>query len=174
VQSEVASKHPENLDGPEQENNEPFLSKERLNRTMLREYLSWVGLFTTSKDGISLLREFKITDHLQALIDSNGQYDHFCQIILQSMEYGFVGPTRQLLESWIYKSSPNLAKYITEIFRNLFRSGLNDFSQWCMQFLYQMVISSNEEVSQSAFSVLEEVCCDPSSMKYFLDRTRNS
>lgn len=54
------------------------MSKERLNKTMLREYLSWLGLFTTSKDGISLLREFKITDHLQALIDSNGQYDHFC------------------------------------------------------------------------------------------------
>jgi len=120
------------VEGSVDQHDKPYLSKKRLSQTMLREYLSWLGLFTTSKDGISLLRDFKITEHLQALIDSNGQYDHFCQIVLQSFDYGFQGPTRDLLESWLFKSSPNLAKSITEVFRMLFRSGLNDFSQWCM------------------------------------------
>jgi hypothetical protein len=128
---------------------------------MLREYLSWLGLFTTSNDSINLLKEFKIIDHIEALIDSNGQYDHFCQIVLQSFDYGFKqGQPRRLLENWIIKSSPNLAKSITEIFRMLFRIGLNDFCQWCMQFLYQNVLSSNPEVSSAAFNVLEEVCYD--------------
>ena len=102
---------------------------------MLREYISWLGLFTGSKEGIGLLRKFKIFEHLTHLVDNNGYYDHFCQIILQSFDYAFNGPTRKLLESWIQKCSPNLAKSIIEIFRMLFRSGLNDFYLWCLPFL---------------------------------------
>jgi hypothetical protein len=45
---------------------------------MLREYLSWLGLFTTTKDGIKLLKKFKIFDHLMQIVDPNGYYDHFC------------------------------------------------------------------------------------------------
>ena len=58
------------------------LSKKRLTQTMLREYISWLGLFTGSKEGIHLLKKFKIFDHLTQLVDNNGYYDHFCQIIL--------------------------------------------------------------------------------------------
>lgn len=136
---------------------------------MLREYLSWLGLFTTTKDGIKLLKKFKIFDHLMKLVDPNGYYDHFCQIILQSFDYGFASSTRKMLEVWIKKCSPNLAKSIIELFRMLFRSGLNDFYYWCLPFLSQLVGYGNlEEISAAAFDVLEEVCFDQNSLNQLL------
>lgn len=50
-------------------------------------------------------------------------------------DYGFASSTRKMLEVWIKKCSPNLAKSIIELFRMLYRSGLNDFYFWCLPFL---------------------------------------
>lgn len=60
-------------------------------------------------------------------------------------DYGFASSTRKMLEVWITKCSPNLAKSIIEVFRMLFRSGLNDFYNWCLPFLNQLVAFGNYE-----------------------------
>jgi hypothetical protein len=73
-----------------------------------------------------------------------------------------------LLEAWIIKCSPNLAKSIIELFRMLLRSGLNDFYKWCLPFLNQLLISNHEEIASSAFDVLEEACFDERSLNYLL------
>jgi hypothetical protein len=74
-----------------------------------------------------------------------------------------------MLEVWIKKCSPNLAKSIIELFRMLFRSGLNDFYFWCLPFLSQLVGFGNlEEISAAAFDVLEEVCFDQNSLNQLL------
>ncbi len=36
---------------------------------MIREYVSWIGLFTSSKFGLELLVEFKIFDYLMKLVN---------------------------------------------------------------------------------------------------------
>ena len=136
---------------------------------MLREYLSWLGLFTTTKDGIKLLKKFKIFEHLIQIVDPTGYYDHFCQIILQSFDFGFASSTRRMLEVWITKCSPNLAKSIIELFRMLFRSGLNDFYFWCLPLLNKLVGYGNlEEIAATANDVLEEVCFDANSLNHLL------
>ncbi len=74
-----------------------------------------------------------------------------------------------MLEVWIKKCSPNLAKCIIELFRMLFRSGLNDFYFWCLPLLNQLVGFGNlEEISAAAFDVLEEVCVDQNSLNQLL------
>ena len=95
---------------------------------MTREYISWLGLFTTVKDGIFLLRKFKIYDHLYHLADQTGLNDSFCQIIIHSFDYRFEEEPRTLLGMWLNKCSPYLSKEIIEILRTLYRSGLNDFA----------------------------------------------
>jgi hypothetical protein len=53
-----------------------YFTKTRLNETMLREVISWLGYFTGDKNGKTLLNKFKIFDYLKKLIDRNGYYDH--------------------------------------------------------------------------------------------------
>ncbi len=78
-----------------------------------------------------------------------------------------------MLEVWINKCSPNLAKSIIELFRMLFRSGLNDFYYWCLPFLNQLVcvggFGNMEEIAAAAFDVLEEVCFDQNSLNQLLN-----
>jgi len=64
--------------------------------------------------------------------------------------------------------SPNLAKSIIELFRMLFRSGLNDFYHWCLPILNKLVVSNNEEIANAAFDVLEEVCFEEKSLNQLL------
>ena len=74
-----------------------------------------------------------------------------------------------MLEVWIKKCSPNLAKSIIELFRMLFRSGLNDFYYWCLPNLNQLVgFGNNEEIASAAFDVLEEVCFDQNSLNHLM------
>lgn len=74
-----------------------------------------------------------------------------------------------MLEVWITKCSPNLAKAIIELFRMLFRSGLNDFYYWCLPFLNRLIGFGNlEEIAAAAFDVLEEVCFDQNSLNQLL------
>ncbi len=86
-----------------------------------------------------------------------------------SFDYGFASSTRKMLEVWITKCSPNLAKAIIELFRMLFRSGLNDFYYWCLPFLNRLIGFGNlEEIATAAFDVLEEVCFDQNSLNQLL------
>ena len=56
--------------------NQRFFTKTRVNETMVRELISWLGLLSANKHGIKLLLKFKIFEHTEQLIDSNGYYDH--------------------------------------------------------------------------------------------------
>jgi hypothetical protein len=90
---------------------------------------------------------------------------------MNRFDYGFASSTRRMLEVWIKKCSPNLAKSIIELFRMLYRSGLNDFYFWCLPFLSQLVGYGNlEEISAAAFDVLEEVCFDQNSQANSLNQ----
>ncbi len=74
-----------------------------------------------------------------------------------------------MLEVWITKCSPSLAKAIIELFRMLFRSGLPDFYFWCLPLLNRLVAYGNlEEISAAAYDVLEEVCIDAESLNHLL------
>jgi len=150
-----------------------YFTKTRINETMLRELLSWLGLFSNSKEGIQLLTKFKVFDHLEMLVDHNGYNDHVCQIVLQCFDFGFESPCRPMLKIWALRSSPNLAKSIIEYCRMLHRQGLNDFYDWCLPFLYQHLALENQEISAAAFDVLEESCFDEHSLNYLLNQNDN-
>jgi len=88
-------------------------------------------------------------------------------------DYAFHDAPRRLLEAWVQKCSTNLAKSIIELFRMLFRSGLNDFYSWCLPFLNQLVHISDDEISAAAQDVLEEVCFDENSINNLIQVNEN-
>jgi hypothetical protein len=64
---------------------------------MVREYVQWIGLLSSSKDGLKLLCQFKIFQHLRAFVRKDGKRDHFLAVVLFSLEYRHPGETRDLL-----------------------------------------------------------------------------
>ena len=83
-----------------------FFTKQRVNETMVRELISWLGILSSSNECITqLLRKFKIFDYLEQLVDRDGYYDHFTQIILNSFSFEIDSPSRRMMRRWVNLSS---------------------------------------------------------------------
>lgn len=144
--------------------NKRFFTKTRINETMLRELISWMGLLTSMKKGNELLKKAKIYDYLCALSSEEGYYDHLNQIILNSFAFGLPSTSREMMQIWAQNSSPLFTKSIFEYCRMLHRSGLTDFFDWCLPFLARYACKKDRIISAAAFDVLEESCQDESSL----------
>ena len=124
-----------------------FFTKTRINETMLRELISWLGLLTNGEECNQMLKRAKIFNYLEVLVKEEGYYDHFSQLILNSFAFGFESPSRQMLTKWARNGSPLFTKSIFEYCRMLHRSGLHDFYEWCLPFLTAHACSKDKQVS---------------------------
>jgi hypothetical protein len=168
VLNSMMTKKPEEF---ERKDKEREFSKEKLNKTMMREFISWLGIFTTKIDGIRMLQRKNIFNSLKNLIDPSGINDTFCQIIIRSFDYRLDSDPRSLLVEWLHKGSKNIKLEIFEVFRTLYRSGASDFSTWCLPILIEYSFSGIHEsadaffphpdVINKALSILKEVIEDP-------------
>lgn len=57
---------------------------------MIRELISWIGLLSSSKNGLELLNQFKIFDSLRLYIEPTGSRDHILNLLLFCLDYGKV------------------------------------------------------------------------------------
>jgi len=87
----LTSRKPEEI---EKKDIEREFCKEKLNKTMMREFVSWIGIFTSKIDGIKMLQRKKIIDALRQLIHPSGINDTFCLIIIRSFDYRLDSETR--------------------------------------------------------------------------------
>jgi hypothetical protein len=168
ILSSMISKRPEEIERKEKERE---FCKEKLNKTMMREFISWLGIFTTKIDGIRMLQRKNIFNALKNLIDPSGINDTFCQIIIRSFDYRLDSEPRLMLIEWLAKGSKNIKLEIFEVFRTLYRSGASDFSTWCLPILinysFSGISEGNEayyahpDVRNKALSILKEVIEDP-------------
>lgn len=55
---------------------------------MIREYISWIGLFSSTKNGIEMLNNFKIYETLRSYVSPQGTYDHILILLLFCLDYG--------------------------------------------------------------------------------------
>jgi len=149
---------------------ERYFTRDKLMFTMSREYLSWLGLFTQSKNGIELLRKSDIFTHLKKLADQSGLCDYLCMIIINSFDYRSDDEPRNLLQLWIEKGSSDLILYIIEHLRILYRSGLNTFSSWCIDILVTQIYSKDVQIALKALNVLKEVCENEDLMHALLNK----
>jgi hypothetical protein len=121
-----------NLRRPETES---CFNTESIMSTMSRECVSWLGLFTETKDGIELLCNTNIFSRIEKLGDSSGIPDHLCIILINSFDYRYAEEPKNILRLWIEKASKELVLYIIEHLRRLYRSRLNLLSTWCIEIL---------------------------------------
>ena len=138
-----------------------WFTKTRLNETMTRELISWLGLLSTEKHGLKLLTKFKIFDYLQKLMDADGYYDHLILLMLNTFIFhvGFDDSPKEMLRVWCKVSSPLLSKNILEYFRMLYRAEFYSH-HWFMPLILNFAFDKDRSVSQVAFDVLEESCQD--------------
>jgi hypothetical protein len=61
------------------------LIKTIVNTTMLREYVTFIGLMSHTRNGIGLLIDSGIFDSLNDIIDKD--YDHVLNLVIFSLDY---------------------------------------------------------------------------------------
>ncbi len=147
----------------------PLLNPDNFSQKMIREYVSWIGLFSSTKNGLELLGTFKIFESLREFVDKNGRRDHILIFVLFCLDYGKEGRSREFLQYCLENGSKSLIKAGLDLLRLLYRSELNDFSKWGIDLLVTKLYSE-EEISQKALSVIEEITQDPEYMNIFLER----
>ena len=146
---------------------------------MMRELITWLGLLSSDNKYFSmngkmsagsdnemknLLKKFGIFDLLEKLIDPDGYYDHFTQLILNSFSFDSDSRSRKMMKKWVAVSSRMFTKSIFEYCRMLHRSGLHEYYNWCLPFLTQQTSISDRVISAAAFDVIEESCYDEQSL----------
>lgn len=149
---------------------ERYFRKDMLLDTMAREYLSFLGLFTQSKNGLELLKQSGIFTFLKKLADKSGLCDYLCVIIINCLDYRSDEEPRNLLLLWIENGSNDLLLYILEHLRILYRSGLTTFSSWCIDILLKQISSPEPQIAMKALNVLKEVCANDDLMHALLSR----
>ncbi len=55
---------------------------------MIREYISWIGIFSTTKYGLEMLESFKIFSSLRNLVLEDGSRDHIIILVLFCLDFG--------------------------------------------------------------------------------------
>ena len=137
---------------------------------MVRELVSWLGILSSNNECLKLLNEkrFNIFHYLEQLIDRDGYYDHFTQIILNSFSFEIASPSRTMMKEWISRSSQMFTKSMFEYVRLLHRSGLHDFYKWCLPFLTNHTVIQDRQISSTAFDIIEESCYDELSLNFLL------
>ena len=146
-----------------------YLGPDNFSQKMIREYISWIGLFSSTKHGLDLLATFRMFESLMSLVDKTGKRDHILILVLFCLDYGKEGRSREFLQFCLENGSKNLIKAGLDLLRLLYRSELNDFSKWGIDLLVTKLYS-DEDISQIALSVIEEITQDPDFMHMFIER----
>jgi rapamycin-insensitive companion of mTOR len=106
------------------------LNFESFNFTMLREYLSWIGLFTQSKNGLELLSKHKIFGILKKFVTKGGTRDHILRTVLLSINYSTNKKSRDLLIFCLNNGSIEMKKMSMTVLRLLYRVEMDDLLVW--------------------------------------------
>jgi hypothetical protein len=137
---------------------------------MIREYMSWIGLLSSSKHGQSMLQSHGIYQMLMNWVERTGQRDHILIQLIHSIDYGKQSTgAREFFQYCILNGSRTLMKASIDFLRLLYRSELHDFSQWAVDLLVK-VMEMEDEIGLRALSVVEEVTQDSENMTRFVER----
>jgi len=114
----------------EKKDKEREFSRRKLNTTMMREFISWLGIFTSKNEASKILDKRHVFSALKNLIDEQGVNDTFCLLVMRSFDCRNDSYTQDLISEWLKKGSKNIKLEIFELFRTLYRSVAADFTTW--------------------------------------------
>jgi len=134
-----------------------LLSPENILKTMAREYFTMLGTLSSSPRGLEALSKFKIFKELIELAEVPGR-DDLCNLIMSSLDYNTQGDARIILGKALVSPSKVVRYLATRHMRVLLRAGVQDFSDWGIDFLVKQLNDVDAKVASIALSVLDEAC----------------
>jgi hypothetical protein len=130
--------------------------------SMMREFLKWIGLFTYSRNGRKLLKDYGLDTRLMKLATA----EHLSPVLLPCLDYRSQ-TSKDFLSFAMQGRSQFVRKCAMEQLRSLYRAGIFDLS-WAVRELVNQLYSPDQETVACALSVLEELCEDPANLNSFI------
>lgn len=147
-----------------------LLNFENFNYSMLREFFSWIGLFTQTKQGIDLLVEQNIFETLKQFIKKSGSRDHLIRAVLFTMNYSF-DQTKNLLVHCLAAGSPGLRISGLTVIKLLHKAEQQDLLSWVRDPILKQLSHKCDQLVDAAVSTIETLTADENSLTIFF---RNS
>ncbi|CAD8139168.1 unnamed protein product [Paramecium pentaurelia] len=146
-----------------------LLNPEQYSQKMIREYISWIGLFSCSKSGQTILENTGIFTILKDYILESGIRDHLLIHLIHSFDYGKQSQARVFFSNCLENGSNTLIKACLDFIRLLYRSELHDFNIWAIDLLINC-LNKTDDIGLKALSVIEEVTQDIENANRFLEK----
>ena len=96
------------------------LNPDNFSQKMIREYISWIGLFSHSKHGIEFLITFRIYESFMNYVNKSGKKDHVLIFLLFCLDYSKEGKSREFLQFCLENGSKNLIKASLDLLRHFY------------------------------------------------------
>lgn len=149
---------------------ERFLDKNRLIKTMTREYFTMLGVLSSSKRGQDLLEQKDIFNVLYPLSEGKTGRDDVAKLIVTSLDYNLEGHPRVLLAKAMTCKSKKIRYIATKHMRVLMRAGVNDFTNWGADLLVTQLSDPDKDISQAALKILVEACEDAETLAALISK----
>eukprot|EP00002_Diphylleia_rotans_P005434 TRINITY_DN1456_c0_g1_i3.p1 TRINITY_DN1456_c0_g1~~TRINITY_DN1456_c0_g1_i3.p1 ORF type:complete len:936 (-),score=158.70 TRINITY_DN1456_c0_g1_i3:822-3629(-) len=134
------------------------LKKERLAKSMAREYFTLIGVLSSDPKGLELMQRARLWSYLYPILDLPSRED-LAKLVITSLDYNREGTHARILLSKAMKSpSKDIRQEATNHIKLLWRAGVSDFAKWGIELLVTQVYDPDHEVAQAALMVLDEAC----------------
>eukprot|EP00004_Rigifila_ramosa_P013527 TRINITY_DN3004_c0_g1_i1.p1 TRINITY_DN3004_c0_g1~~TRINITY_DN3004_c0_g1_i1.p1 ORF type:complete len:1085 (-),score=258.97 TRINITY_DN3004_c0_g1_i1:103-3207(-) len=136
------------------------LKREKVLKTMAREYFTLLGTLSSHARGLELMQKFKIWSQLYPMSELQGRED-LSRLIVTSLDYNVDGThSRVLLSKSMRSGSKEIRFHATAHMRVLLRAAVSDFSKWGIDLLVTQLYDPDPDVANVALSVLDEAVDD--------------
>ncbi|KNC51424.1 pianissimo A [Thecamonas trahens ATCC 50062] len=147
-----------------------FLEKNRLTRTMTREYFTMLGVLSSTKRGQDLLEQKELFNVLYPLTDGARGREDLAKLIVTSLDYNLNGHPRVLLAKAMTCKNRNIRYIATRHMRVLLRAGVSDFPNWGTDLLVTQLNDSDKDISATALKILVESCEDADTLATLISK----
>ncbi|OUM70128.1 hypothetical protein PIROE2DRAFT_37632, partial [Piromyces sp. E2] len=145
--------------------NQQIFSKERMEKTLTSEYFTFIGILCKTIDGIKLLERFKIFHALYCITELRNGREDLIRTIVTSLDYNINSHSRIILSKIMTSTYKHTRLFATDYLQYLFRSGVNDFWEWGINYLSIQLYDPAIEVQKKAVLILDEACNDPRNLE---------
>eukprot|EP01117_Protostelium_nocturnum_P011476 TRINITY_DN4163_c0_g1_i2.p1 TRINITY_DN4163_c0_g1~~TRINITY_DN4163_c0_g1_i2.p1 ORF type:complete len:1169 (+),score=280.38 TRINITY_DN4163_c0_g1_i2:189-3695(+) len=139
------------------QNKERLFSADKLLKKMSQEYFTMLGILSSSTRGLEVLKKQKLFLLMVELSELNGR-DDLVNLIMTSLDYNVSEDSRIFLMKALSSTSTVVRFRATRHIRGLLRAGVDDFSNWGIDFLLRQLNDADPKVVQMALSILDEAC----------------
>ena len=135
----------------------PVFSRERIDRTLTRDYFALLSNFFGCQEGQELLEKFRIMDSFYFLTELRSR-DDIVKGIITCMDYSRAGHSRIILSKVLTSGYKHIRLFATSFLRQLIMKDSSQFADWGVRLLITQLYDPSIEVCEKAVMALDEAC----------------